>query len=78
MENDMKMAETVILIDAPFLDWLITDLKKHFEQRLGRSLKNADLSDLLVYLALDAGVQPGDNRIQVFFIYEEPFSLLAH
>lgn len=78
MNNDMKMAQTVMLVDAPFLDWVVTELKNNFEQRLGRALKEADLSDLLVYLALDAGVQPGDNQIQVFFIYDEPFSRFAH
>ena len=35
----IKLAETVVLIDAAFLNFVITDIKGYFEETLHRSLQ---------------------------------------
>lgn len=78
MEENIKMAETVMLIDAAFLNLVTKDLKKNFEGMLGRELQDMDLSHLITYIALDAGMGEGKNDIQVLFIYDEYCGSLAH
>ena len=70
MANEMNFAETVMLVDAAYLNRVCGDLKKHFSTVLGRELPKADLPVLMECLALDAGVQLGENEVQVIFIYE--------
>ena len=50
----IKLAETVVLIDAAFLNFVITDIKGYFEETLHRSLQEIDLSMLTTYITLDA------------------------
>lgn len=69
MEEKKLLAETAILIDACFLEMLTTDFKKNFERIIGRELNTIDLSELLTYIALDGGITPGENDIDVLFIY---------
>lgn len=70
MTNDMndkpqiKLSETVVLIDAAFLNFVITDMKRYFEETLQRSLQEIDLSMLTTYLTLDAGIAEGKNEVQ--------------
>jgi len=71
MEEEIKMAETVMLIDASFLNFVTEDIKKNFERMLNRELQEMDLSHLFTYLALDAGIVEGQNEIQIFFIYDK-------
>lgn len=78
MDNKIKLSETVMLIDAAFLDFVVTDLKKHFTSVLKRELQEADLSLLITYLALDAAVEEGKNDIQVLLVYDAATSRLAH
>lgn len=78
MEDKMKLSETVMLIDAAFLDFVVTDLKKYFTSLLKRELHDADLSQLITYLALDAGVDEGENDIQVLLVYDDGSARLAH
>ena len=42
----IKLAETVVLIDAAFLNFVITDIKGYFEETLHRSLQEIDLFDV--------------------------------
>lgn len=42
----IKLSETVVLIDAAFLNFVITDMKGYFEETLRRSLQDIDLSML--------------------------------
>lgn len=70
MEKELKFAETVLLIDAAYLDRVVRDLSEHFGTVLGRALPKADLPVLLECLSLDAGVSPGNGAIQVLFIYD--------
>lgn len=78
MEEKIKMAETVMLIDAAFLNLVTEDLKKNFERMLSRELQEIDLSHLFTYLALDAGISEGKNEIQIFFIYDDESARLVH
>ncbi len=66
----ITFAPNVLLIDAACLNRVGNDMARHFAPLVNRELPKADLSLLLECLALDAGVQPGENEIQVIFIYD--------
>ncbi len=78
MKNEVKFSKTVMLVDAAFLNFVITDIKKNFERMLHHPLQDADLSELFVYLALDAGLTTGKNEVQVLLIYDEDSATLSH
>lgn len=84
MTNDMndkpqiKLSETVVLIDAAFLNFVITDMKKYFEATLQRTLQEIDLSMLTTYLTLDAGIAEGKNEVQFLFVYDKESGNLVH
>ena len=63
----IKLSETVVLIDAAFLNFVITDIKNYFEKTLQRSLQEIDLSLFTSYLTLDAGINEGKNEVQFLF-----------
>ncbi len=67
----IKLSETVVLIDAAFLNFVITDMKGYFEKTLRRSLQEIDLSILTTYLTLDAGITEGKNEVQFLFVYDK-------
>ena len=64
----IKLSETVVLIDAAFLNFVITDMKGYFEDTLQRSLQEIDLSLFTSYLTLDAGINEGKNEVQFLFV----------
>ena len=74
----IKLSETVVLIDAAFLNFVITDMKGYFEETLRRSLQDIDLSMLTTYLTLDAGITEGKNEIQFLFVYDKESDQLVH
>lgn len=74
----IKLSETVVLIDAAFLNFVITDMKGYFEETLQRSLQEIDLSMLTTYLTLDAGITEGKNEVQFLFVYDKDSSHLAY
>ena len=78
MEEEIKMAETVMLIDASFLNFVTEDIKNNFEKMLKRELQDMDLSHLFTYIALDAGISEGKNEVQIFFIYDHDSACLLH
>lgn len=78
MEKQVKFAPNVMLLDASFLDRVSTDIAGHFSQVIGRELAQAQLADLLEYMALDAGIPVGENEVQVFFIYNGKASAQFH
>ena len=84
MTNDMndkpqiKLSETVVLIDAAFLNFVITDMKRYFEETLQRSLQEIDLSMLTTYITLDAGITEGKNEVQFLFVYDKESRHLQH
>ena len=59
-----------MLVDAAFLNFIVSDLKRYFENVLNRPLQEIDLSLLTTYLALDAGIEEGDNKVQLLFVYD--------
>ena len=73
----IKLSETVVLIDAAFLNFVITDMKGYFEKTLQRSLQEIDLSMLTTYLTLDAGITEGKNEVQFLFVYDKDSSHLV-
>ena len=74
----IKLSETVVLIDAAFLNFVITDMKGYFEETLRRSLQDIDLSMLTTYLTLDAGITEGKNEVQFLFVYDKESGRLVH
>lgn len=70
MKQEEGLSEIVILIDVTFLNTVVADIKNNFESILQRPLRNIDISDLLVYLALDAGIRGENKSIQVVFVYD--------
>ena len=71
INNELKFAEKVILIDAAYIDKVTKDLSQHFGQLIGRELPKADLPIFLECVAMDAAIQPGDNVLQVLFVYDK-------
>ena len=71
INNELKFAEKVILIDASYINKVTADLSRHFSQIIGRELPKADLPVFLECVAMDAAIQPGDNTIQALFVYEK-------
>lgn len=78
MSDKIKLSETVMLVDAAFLDFVVTDMKRYFTSVLKRELRDADLSQLMTFLALDAGIGEGKNDIQVLLVYDGRLSRFAH
>ena len=71
INNELKFAEKVILIDASYINKVTGDLNQHFGQMIGRELPKADLSIFLECVAMDAAIQPGENVLQVLLVYDK-------
>lgn len=78
MDKKIELPETVMLLDAAFLNFVVSDLRKYFEKLLKRPLQEIDLSLLTTYMALDAGVTEGDNKVQLLFVFDKDSSKLLH
>lgn len=76
--SKIKLSETVVIIDAAFLNFVITDLKAYFEHTLNRTLQEIDLSMWVTYLMLDAGITEGRNEMQFLFVYDDASAKLVH
>lgn len=74
----IKLSETVVLIDAAFLNFVITDLKNYFEKKLARTLQDIDVSVLTTYMMLDAEMCDQKNDVQFLIIYDAKSSNLIH
>ena len=74
INNELKFAEKVILIDASYINKVTGDLSQHFGQMIGRELPKADLPIFLECVAMDAAVQPGENVLQVLLVYDKEHS----
>ena len=80
---NIQFEETVILLDAAYVDKITGDLIQYFSRVINRTLTTADLSLLLEALALDAGLRPDGNEekkpeIQALLIYDEKHPTLKH
>ena len=72
MKNDRNTwAPHVILVDADYLDGLAFDLTVNFERMLERRLPKADLCHWIDCVALDGGLERGDNTVQVHFLHSK-------
>ena len=71
VNNELKFAEKVILIDASYINKVTGDLSQHFGQMIGRELPKADLPIFLECVAMDAAIQPGENVLQVLLVYDK-------
>ncbi len=62
---------TTILVDAGYLDSMAFDITVNFERMLERRINKLDLSRWVDYVALDAGLRPGDPdaAVQVVMVY---------
>lgn len=78
MKEENFTADLFMLIDVSYLNPIIGSLKNYFESTIGRPLQDMDISDLLVYLALDSGLRGKGNNVQVAFVYDEENSHLQH
>lgn len=67
--NPNTWAPHVILVDADYLDGLAFDLTVNFERMLERRLPKADLCHWINCVALDGGLERGDNTVQVHFLH---------
>lgn len=80
METEIKLPETVFVVDASFLEFATLNLKSFFEQHLGRTLDEIDLSLLFTYLMLDTEISIDDKQVQVLLAYDgetENFSVCS-
>ena len=79
---DTKWEETVILVDADYVDKVAFDLIVNFERMLGRRIPQADMAQWLECVALDGGVrlleeqgarsEEQENSIQVVLLHTKP------
>lgn len=66
---DDMLSKNVLLIDADFASIVAKDFSNNFANVLSRQIPPADLALWLDCLALDGGITPGENDIQVIFIH---------
>lgn len=66
--SDM-LSKNVILVDSNYIDTVAFDFSTNFERLLNRSIPKADFALWLDCIALDGGIEPGNNDIQVIIIY---------
>ena len=52
MDEKIKFPSNVLLIDAAFLNLVVTDLKKYFEKTLMRELQEIDLFNIFQLIML--------------------------
>jgi len=67
--KETQWNETVILVDADYLDRVAFDLIVNFERMIDRRIPAGDLCRWLDCIALDGGLRPGDNAVQAVFIH---------
>lgn len=67
-----------VLIDAQYVDFVAGDMRKYYRKQLGREIPIADLAYWLDCVALDAGVRPGENSINAYFVHDKEVETLEH
>ncbi len=71
-------SETVVLVDADFLDRVAFDLIVNFERMIGRRIPPGDLCHWLDCIALDGGLRPGANVVQAVFLHAKEKAAFAN
>ena len=60
----------VIIADADYIDRVAFDFTVNYERMLDRQIPLATMSRWLECIALDGGMEPGENNVHVFLIYD--------
>ena len=68
--NAKEWSETVILVDADYVDKVAFDLIVNFERMLGRRIPQADMARWLECVALDGGLREGEHQTQVVLLHK--------
>ena len=76
VDTTNMLAKNVILVDSSYIDKIAFDFTVNFERILERRVSKADLALWLDCISLDAGLEPGDNDIQVIFLYKQDQDVL--
>ena len=74
----VKWSETVIVVDADYVDKVALLLTADFERMLDRRVRQADMARWLMCVALDGGLRAGDNETQVVLVHDKQTAGLAH
>ena len=61
--NDARWTDTVILVDADYVDKVAFDLTVNFERMIGRRIPQADMARWLECVALDGGLRPQQHDV---------------
>lgn len=64
MEKESKKRH-YILVDVEYAEEVAARLRKHYAEVLHRDMPHLDLADWLTCCALDCGLTPGNNEVQV-------------
>lgn len=84
MKSEMQFEETVILLDAAYIDKVTGHLIDHFSKLLDRVLPRAEWALFLETLVLDAGLRPEEGKetseriIQCVIVYDDWSAELNH
>ena len=77
--KEQKWSETVILVDADYIDKVAFDLIVNFEHMIGRRIPQADIARWIECVALDGGLRPQASNserpqtsIQVVLLHKQP------
>jgi len=69
--NNTRWEETVILVDADYVDKVAFDLTVNFERMLGRRIPQADMAQWVECVALDGGLREGSHQTQVVLLHKQ-------
>lgn len=70
--NDARWTDTVILVDADYVDKVAFDLTVNFERMIGRRIPQADMARWLECVALDGGLRPQQHDAHSTQTIESP------
>lgn len=70
-ENRATFADNVIVAYTAVLDRVAFDLTVNFERIIQRRIPKADTARWLECIALDGGLKPGKNAIDVILVYDK-------
>lgn len=65
------LCKNVILVDSNYIDKVAFDFSVNFERMLMRQIPQADLALWLDCISLDGEIEPGNNDIEVIFLYKD-------
>lgn len=71
MKPKIEFENTVFIFDSVFYNFIVSDIKRHFESSLNRKFNPIDLPGLITYLALDLGIDRGENTFQLLWLFDK-------